>query len=182
MRISSQWEFDLFSQKVSLPQKNPLQNRNRTAQWTHTMKGGKVTSPTCLCPALPFSFVTLPTPTSTEGEAVPAPHQHGLQLEGKPQAGREKGACYLRDQKRRWVWRVRQGFQWTALLGKSSHWQIGKTVLERFSHPGPLQGEQCCSTGGCSPKLPQVVFWEWNHPPSEKASFIPGWLSSESII
>lgn len=96
LRIIAQWEFDLFSQKVSLPHKNPLQNRNRTAQWTHIMKEGKVTSPSCLVSCIALFLLALPTPISGEVGTAPAPHEHSSQWEGKPQAGREKGAHYFR--------------------------------------------------------------------------------------
>ena len=67
---------------------------------------------------------------------------------------------------------VRQGFQRTVLLGKSHHWQAGKDILEIFSHPAHLHGEQYGRMGKHSLKVLQVVFQGWNHPPNKKTSFM----------
>ena len=72
LRIIAQWEFDLFRQKVSLPLKNPLENRSRTAQWTHMMNDGKVMSRSCLVSRAALFLLALPAPISRAAGAAPA--------------------------------------------------------------------------------------------------------------
>lgn len=78
------------------------------------MKEGKVTSPSCLVSCIALFLLTLPTPISREAGTAPAPHEHSSQWEGKPQAGREKGAHYFRhDLKKIFkgrVWHREAGF------------------------------------------------------------------------
>lgn len=142
-----------------MPQKNPLQNRNRTAQWTHNERG-KVRSPSCLGSCIALFLRNPPHPHFQKRGSCPSSSPAQFTMER--QAGREKGA-HLRDHLKK-IFKsvheydiVRESFQRIVLLGKSSHWQIGKTTIKVFSHPAPLLGEQDGRTGKSSLKVLQVL-------------------------
>lgn len=162
-----------------MPQKNPLQNRNRTAQWTHNERG-KVRSPTCLGSCIALFLHNPPRSHFQKRWSCPSSSPDSSRWDGKPQTGRENRAYYLRDHLKK-ILRieyecdiVRQAFRWIVLLGNSSHWQIEKIILDIFLHPALLHGEQYGKIGKCSLKVLQVVFQELNYPPSKNESFVPG--------
>lgn len=146
LRIIAQWEFDLFRQKVSLPLKNPLENRSRPAQWTHVMNSGKVMSLSCLASCVALFPLTLPAPPSRAPGAAPAPPCTVHTGKGNHRQQERRGALFqgsLEKDTQKWI----RGWHWEAGLPRNCLIWETLSLADREYHLGAIFSSNCPSTG-----------------------------------